>query len=78
MISIHSHSQIYTTVMCACGRAWGANGLICSPFVFRERLRKNRWSVADGGNELYIGEDGIQCPVCTGRMTEEEYKSSGL
>jgi hypothetical protein len=77
MTSITNHTQICTTVLCACGRGWAVPGLVSSPFVFRQKLQADGWQISDGGNELYIGADGIQCPVCIGTVTAEEYKASG-
>ena len=77
-VSIYEHAQIGTSVTCACGRGWVVKGIVPSSWIFRQKVKAEGWSIAASDNELFIPPDGIQCPVCNGRMTEEEYKASGL
>lgn len=77
-VTFFLHQQIGTYVECSCGRGWARKGLMSGIYMFRDAMRKAGWSIADGGGgEMYIGADGIKCPVCNGRMTAEEYKIRG-
>ena len=77
-VSIYEHPQIGTSVTCACGRGWVTKGLVPGTYLFRQKLQADGWSIAPSDNELFIPPDGIQCPVCNGRMSKEAYKTSGL
>jgi hypothetical protein len=74
IISLYEHPQIATTVTCTCGRGWAVKGLLSGSYLFRQKLQADGWSIAPSDNELFITVDGIQCPVCNGRQTAQEYK----